>query len=164
MIKGKRCAGEQICLISSQEEYMDETFDDDDILESLARSDDEFNAEVSALIQEGLADGDIGYRHWWSIAHNLKMAKMELVFCREAIKQIQADPNLRAGVFSVLDQWKMNPKSKERAEKWMNLLEAEDWDTILAMNSDGLRLREMSPMRFTLPEAVRVEITRQYYR
>ncbi|HAF43537.1 MAG TPA: hypothetical protein DCK83_00970 [Gallionellaceae bacterium] len=143
---------------------MYEAYDDDDTLQALALSDDEFNAEVGTLIQEGLADGDIGYRHWWSIAHNLKMAKMELIFCREAIKQIQEDPKWASEVFAVLDQWKNVPKSKERAEKWLKLLEAEDWDTILAMNSEGLRLRELSPMRFALPEAVSFEITRQYYR
>jgi hypothetical protein len=143
---------------------MNDSFDDDDVLESLSRSDEDFDAEVKSLIQEGLADGDIGYRHWWNIAHNLKMAKMELVFCREAIKQIQANPRCSDEVFTVLDQWKNYPKSKERAEKWLSLLEAEDWDAILEMSSEGLRLRELSPMRFALPEKVCAEITRQYYR
>ena len=143
---------------------MKDTYDDDDTLEVLALSDDEFNADVSSLIKEGLDDGDIGYRHWWSIAHNLTMAKMELVFCREAVKEIQVDSNCLEDVYSVLEQWKRTPEVKERAEKWMCLLDAEDWNTILAMNSEGLRLRELSPMRFALPEQVRAEITRQYYR
>jgi hypothetical protein len=133
-------------------------------LESLALSDFEFDEEIRSLIQEGLGDGDIGYREWWSIAHNLKMAKMELVFCKEAIKQIKANPNSVRNIADVLEVWKTCPNGKDRAERWMSILENGDWDTVLAMDSEGLRLREMSPMRFALSEGARFEITRKYCR
>jgi hypothetical protein len=36
---------------------MNKTFDDDDTLQALALSDDEFNSEVRSLIQKGLGMG-----------------------------------------------------------------------------------------------------------
>lgn len=143
---------------------MNESYDDDDTLESLALSDAEFDEEIRSLIQEGQCDGDIGYRVWWSIAYNLKMAKMELVFCKEAIKEIKANRNSVRNIADVLEVWKRCPDGKERAERWMSILENEDWDTALSMDSEGLRLREISPMRFALPEEARIEITRKYCR
>lgn len=143
---------------------MNEVYDDEFALRALKMSDQEFDVLVRGLVQNGLDDGDIGYAHWWNIAHNLKMKRMALVLHRESIKLVQEDPASINGALAVLSEWLKEPYPASRVLEWQRILRDHDWDTALSISKDGVDLRELSPCSFALPEDVRFGIVRQYYR
>lgn len=143
---------------------MQNTIDDEYILEALAMSDSEFQERVNGIIRKGLEDGDIGYAYWSDIARTLKMARMKLVLASEGIKHILADPDSINKVRDVLEQWMQNPSAVSRAQKWQKILQEQDWTSVLEISKEGMVLRELSPMQFALPADINSSIARRYYR
>lgn len=143
---------------------MKQIYDDEYTLQALALADNEFEDLVCSLIGKGMDDGDIGYRYWWNIAHSLKMAKMQLVLCRMAVSHIEEKPESIKAAFDLVDEWEEKGKSDARNATWKELMQRHEWNKILEISLEGLKLREINPIRFVLPESITNPVVRHYYR
>ena len=82
----------------------------------------------------------------------------------EAVRVLQAHPELAQRVLDVLDNWEAvaDPHSKTLRDEWRHIVEGKLWALAIEPSERGNQLRQASPLGFVLDPCVRERISRGF--
>jgi len=82
----------------------------------------------------------------------------------EAVRVLQAHPELAQRVVDVLDHWEAvaDPRSKTLRDEWRRIVEGKLWALAIELSERGNQLRQASPLGFVLDPSVREGISRGF--
>ncbi len=89
-----------------------------------------------------------------------------LVLHQEAVRRMQAQPELIEQALDVLQQWRQAGPSRSQSlwDEWADILHRRAWRRALANTSRSRELRQASPLATVLPEEVRQRILEEVQR
>ena len=86
-----------------------------------------------------------------------------LLMHQEAVRMLEADPSLADRLLAILANWDLHVgvRSRPLRQKWVQIIQAKDWNLAVEDSELGNQLRQASPMACLLPSEVRFGIIRQ---
>jgi transcriptional regulator with XRE-family HTH domain len=90
-------------------------------------------------------------------AHHQVQDLQSLALHKEAVRLVEADPNLLAQASATLERWLADDGSRSTGlwQEWAGILRQHSWRKVLGRTRRAQELRQASPLVTVLPEAIR---------
>ena len=99
-----------------------------------------------------------------SVSSHSRHDRRSLALHVEAVRVLQAKPELAQRVLEVLNHWEAvaDPHSKTLRDEWRHIVEGKLWALAIEPSERGNQLRQASPLGFVLDPCVRERISRGF--